>query len=564
MRLTLDHGDLILSDIGRRWERVKDLGLKYDRRHQTLSGACTLDRLEQLAAIGRLPDNIESIRRSLYNTQLALENEKKDPDPQPLFPYPVKAALYNHQIRAANCAMRVFTAECGRSGRGFAYLMDMGTGKSLTTIATAGALYQSGRIGKMLVVCPSSLCFVWAEEFARFADFPFNTAIMQGDKIKRLAALNGLVQGENSALEVAVINYESTFREGIAEALERFDADLIICDESQRIKSPSAAQSKQLHRLGERARYKLILTGTPIQNKVMDIFSQYKFLDSSVFGSNFYAFKNRYVILGGYQQHEVIGYKNTDELKRKMHSIAYRVKKEECLDLPAQTFETRTLEFDAAAKRIYNKLAKESVAELERGEITASTVVTKLLRLRQLTGGFVKADGDTEAKQCNTVKLDALREIVEDYVIEGGKKLVVFTCFKAEIAAISGMLQGIKVGHCVIDGDVIQTERGPIVESFQNDPETKVFIGQLQTTGVGLTLTAASTAVFYSMDFNYANYTQALARIHRIGQKEKVTYITLAVRGTVDTKIKNDLAQKGVTAENFVDHWRDYFGEIDT
>ena len=565
MKLAIDNGLLRVSNCANWFNDIKALGFKYDKKTRELVGDCTLDRLNGLAAIGRLPDAIEGERRRQAAVYAEIEAEKQEQDPHPFVKYPVSVPLYKHQIKAANCAMRLFFANIAPQHRGFAYLMEMGTGKSLTAIAVAGALYKYHQVKRLLIVCPSSLCFVWADELAKFAKFPYRAAVMQGDKKHRLAALARLQDGFDGAkdeLRVAIINYESTFCDGIDRALEEFDADMIICDEAQRIKSAQAAQSKEMHHLGAAARFKLILTGTPIQNKVIDVFSEYKFLDSSVFGGNFYAFRNRYVQMGGYQQHEVVGYRNVDELTRKMHAIAFRVRKEECLDLPAQTFETHTLEFEPSTKKLYNRLAKDSIAELEQGEITAATVVTKLLRLRQLTGGFVRADGEDKPRLENRTKQEALYDIIESVVLEGGKKLVVFACFKAEIAAICELLGALRVGHVVIEGDVPQSERGRLVNAFQTDDSVKVFVGQLQTTGVGLTLTAASTAVFYSQDFNYANYTQALARIHRIGQTEKVTYITLAVRGTVDEKIQADLERKGVTAEQFVDKWREYFAEI--
>ena len=143
-------------------------------------------------------------------------------------------------------------------------------------------------------------------------------------------------------LKVAVINYESTWREGIFEALLDYDADLIIADESQRIKTHNASQSKAMHELGDKARYKLILSGTPVQNEAVDIFSQYRFLDPTIFGMNFYAFRGRYCVMGGFNRKQIVQYRDLDALIKKEHSIAYRVTKEEALDLPEQTFETGT------------------------------------------------------------------------------------------------------------------------------------------------------------------------------------------------------------------------------
>ena len=195
---------------------------------------------------------------------------------------------------------------------------------------------------------------------------------------------------------------------------------------------------------------------------------------------------------------------------------------------------------------------------METGEnVTATTILTMYLRLMQLTGGFLTADESTRPKQVNTAKLDALADIVDDYVVDAGKKLVIFARFRAEIAAIENLLRLRKIQYGSIYGDVPMEERGKIVEDFQTNPDTKVFVAQIQTAGLGITLHAASTAVFYSYDYNYANYAQALARIHRIGQRLPVTYIHLVVDGSIDEKILAALENKEDMAKTVVDSWRE-------
>jgi SNF2 family DNA or RNA helicase len=425
-----------------------------------------------------------------------------------------------------------------------------------------GALYLQRRITRVLVVAPSSVCSVWPHDLAAFAAFPYEVRVLLGEKKQRLEALRSLTNYPNTAnrLLIAVINYEATHREGIFEALESYAADMIVCDESQRIKNPKAAQSKAVQMLGDHADYRLILSGTPVQNSVIDLYSQYRFLDPSVFGSNFYAFRNRYCQMGGYGGHEVVGFQHMDELVRKEHAIALRVTKAECLDLPGQTFVRRYVQLEPAARRLYAQITRASCAELENGEhVTASIVLTKLLRLMQLTGGFVQADGGDRPRPAGSAKLDALADILEDYVQEAGQKLVVFARFRPEIAAICQLLEqrGIRYGR--IDGEVPMDQRGAIVETFQQDPGVKVFVAQIQTAGLGITLHAASAAVFYSLDFNYANYAQALARIHRIGQAQPVTYIHLLAEHTVDEQVLDALERKEDLARTIVDGWKKYF-----
>lgn len=431
----------------------------------------------------------------------------------------------------------------------------MGLGKSLTSICITGCLYNKGVIKRVLIVSPSSVCAVWEKELAQFADYQYSVAVLTGTKANRLKELTALTKKPN--LQVAVINYEAAWR--LLPELLDFNPDLIIADESQRIKSNSAKQSKAMHRLGDRARYKLILSGTPVQNNAVDLYSQYRFMDSSIFGTNFYSFRNRYCLMGGFQAHQIVGYQHEDELIRKAHSAAFRITKAEALDLPAQTFENRYVNLTSKERKVYDQLRRDGFTELENEEtITATTVLTKLLRLQQFTGGFLP-DEAGRPQVVNTAKLDALSDILQDYVIDGCGKLVIFARFTAEIEAIGKLMDKLKISYAAIHGGVPIAERGGIVKDFQENPKTMVFLAQLQCAGLGITLTAASVAVYYSLNFNYADYSQSLARIHRIGQRSNCHYINLLVEDSVDDKTLEALAEKDGIAKKLVDNWRDYF-----
>lgn len=449
-----------------------------------------------------------------------------------------------------------------QSGKGFGFLFEMGCGKTLTAIATLGTVYKLGNIEKVLIIAPTSVCSVWPKEFEDYADFKSVLKVLLGDKNKRLKALSDLENFPFKALKVAVINYESTWREEIFEALYKWNADMIICDESQRIKTHDAEQSKAVHKLGDQARYKLILSGTPVQNNAIDLYSQYRFLDPTVFGTNFYQFRNRYAIMGGFNRHQIVGYRDLDQLIQKEHSIAYRVTKNEALGLPEQTFLERRIIMSAKEKNIYDRIRRESFTELDdRGQVTVTTttVLTKLLRLQQFTGGFLIADGQDKVELVSKGKLNALEEIIDDYVVDARKKLVIFARFRPEIDLIGQMLKKKKIRYGEIYGDVKLEARGDIVKDFQTNKDTKVFLAQIDTAGLGITLTAADTCVYYSVNFNYAAYSQSLARIHRIGQKNTCTYIHLITEGTVDETILKALAKKEDLAKTIVDEWRNYF-----
>ncbi len=454
-------------------------------------------------------------------------------------------------------------------GKGFGLLFEMGCGKTLTAIAIAGQGYKLGKVKKLLVVAPTSVVSVWPKEFDAFADFPYIVRAMQGTARKKVEALQSIGYSikalRKEPLQVAVINYESAWRtnedkpnESIFDHLMEWKPDMVICDESQKIKTNTAEQSKAMHKIGDIAKYKLILSGTPIQNSAMDVWSQYRFLDSTVFGDNFYKFRARYAVMGGFNGKQVVGTRDTDILTEKAHSIAYRVTKEDALDLPDKTFLNREVEMSPKERKLYDQIKNECYAELEGGEITAALITTKLLRLQQITGGFAQFDDELHPTQIGNSKLKELESIVDDYVIGSGKKLVVFAQFTAEVKAICEMLEkkGVKFG--MINGSVKQEDRGTIIDEFQYG-DSMVMVGQIQAAGTGITLHAASCVVYYSLTYNYATYAQSTDRIHRIGQRYPCTYIHLVCPKTVDMQILRALGKKEELAKSIVDNWRMYF-----
>lgn len=401
----------------------------------------------------------------------------------------------------------------------------------------------------MLIVAPLSILSVWEAEFAQFAAFDYALAVLTGDSAKKTDTLRHM---NGAALQVAVVNYESAWR--MEQELAAWGPDLIVCDEGHKIKTHNISASKAMHRLGAKAGYRLLLTGTLITNKAIDVFSPYKFLNPTIFGTSFYAFRSRYFDMVGYGNHTPVLKKSMEaELSARLHSIAYRAAKADCLDLPETTDVVRQVELEPAARKIYRSLVKESFAELASGEVTAPNVLTRLLRLSQLTGGFLGSDENAAVQQISSTKLSAMEDILESAVAEG-QKLVIIARFLPEIRAICKELDGRGLRYACITGEV--QDRAAQVAQFQNDPDVPVFVGQIATAGLGLTLTAASTMVFYSLDYSMSNYEQAKARIHRVGQRNPCTYIHLIAKGTVDEKVLTALRNKADLAKALVDDCR--------
>lgn len=457
---------------------------------------------------------------------------------------PIRAAPYEHQRRAA-----AFALDRLSRGGGAALLMEMGTGKTLTSIGIVGQLWKERRIARLLIVAPLSILGVWRDEFDKFAGYDYCLSVLEGTAARKADTIRHMA---GKSLQVLVINYESAWR--MEKELAEWRPDMIVCDEGHKIKTHNIAASKAMHRLAAKAKYRLLLTGTVITNKPIDVFSQYKFCDPAIYGNSFYQFRNRYFDMVGFGGYTPVMKRSMEgEFTERLHSIAFRATKAECLDLPEFTDIVQRIDLEPQAMRVYRQLVRDSYAELAEGSVTVTNVLSQLLRLSQLTGGYVGNDDAGGVTQVSTAKLDALADLVDGAVADG-RKIVVIARFVPEIHAIGKMLEKKKIRYAQISGEI--RDRDEQIAAFQNDPDVPVFIGQIATAGLGITLTAASLMVFYSLDYSMSNYEQTRARIHRVGQKNECTYIHLVARGTVDEKVLKALHDKANLAKSLVDDYR--------
>lgn len=542
MHAIIKNGRILIYDSYIFKESIKEIPERqWHPEEKAWSVPISHQNIEMLSLLGcELSDEILDM-----NTPLPTENID---DENILLPAPLKVSPYKHQLKGYNLACRSMGI-IGSNGvsPGFALLMEMGTGKTITSIGIVGKAYLTGKIKRLLILAPKSIVSVWEDEFSKFASFPYSLSVLTGTSAKKAEQLKTI---SHEGLEIAVMNYDSISL--IEKDLAAWRPDFLIRDESSKIKNPTAKMSKATHRIAKTCKYRLILTGTPIQNNPLDFFSQYKVLDERIFGKSFYAFKNEYAILGIYNQ--PVGWRKLPELVKKAHSIAFRVTKAEALDLPDMIDEIRPITLENKAQRLYSAFVKESYMELSKGEVTATNILTRLLRLQQITGGFIRPDTESERyEQISSAKLDAFEDIV-DTAISENKKLAVIARFIPEIAEICKLLDRKNIKYSRICGEV--KDRSTEVDKFQNNPQCMVFVGQLQTVSMGLTLTTASTMVFYSLSYNFADYSQARARIHRIGQKNNCQYIHLVVKNTVDETVLKALEQKENIATKIVDDWR--------
>ncbi len=455
---------------------------------------------------------------------------------------PAKAKPFEHQVRAFALARTLDNS---------ALLMEQGTGKTLVAIAVAGDRSLKGEIRRLLVVCPSSVLYEWKRQFEELAGFPYILHILEGSIRERAEFLRQTHSQEVEGLLVVAVNYEATWR--LEEELKDWKPDMIILDESQKIKRFQAQQTKACIRIGRDARYRMILTGTPVTQSPLDYFTQYRFLDDRIFGRSFRQFRDRYAVMGGYGGYQVIDYKNLEELAEKVGQIAFRVRKDECLDLPDTLDQFRYIQLEPKARSLYYEMSEKAIIRFsEEEQVTAPIVLTELLRLQQITGGFLPVDDGT--RQVSKAKLEALKDVLED-LKDAGKQVVIFARFRPEIEAIAKVAGELGLTAFTLTGETSMEDRGRGIRDFQ-EGRIQVFVTQIATGGLGITLTAADTAIFYSADFSLANYDQAKARLHRIGQKRPVTYIHLVVKDSIDEEVIRRLAKKQGLARLVVDELR--------
>jgi len=275
-------------------------------------------------------------------------------------------------------------------------------------------------------------------------------------------------------------------------------------------------------------------------NTPLDIFAQYKVLNPIIFGISYYRFRGRYAVMGGYMNKQPIQWRNMDDLKRRIFTCAVRKTKDECLDLPDKLYQVVHVDMTAEQATIYKKLKEDFIYEFKDMTVTAPIVLTRLMRFSQITSGFTKDIEGIEHEFKKNPKVDWLVDFIAN--LPDKAKVVVFCRFRREIAIIEDAFRRVGITHVSVHGDV--KDRIERVKQFNQDKDTRAFIGQMQTTGMGINLTSASYCVFMSNSYSYGDRVQCEDRTHRIGQTNNVTYIDVLARGTIDERIHKVLKKK--------------------
>jgi SNF2 family DNA or RNA helicase len=450
--------------------------------------------------------------------------------------------------------------------------MEMGTGKSKVLIDTIGILYGKGAINAVVIVAPKGVYRNWStKEIPDHLPEHVDRHIAVWSPAPRKqekADLVKLFHTDLDKLKIFIINVEAFSTPKGVKFTENFILGhqvLFAVDESTTIKNPKASRTKAITKLAKNTKYRRILTGSPITQSPLDLYSQTEVLETNLLGyTSYYSFQNHYgeVVnryFGGRTVRQVVGYRNLDELSQKLDSFSYRVLKSDCLDLPEKLYIRRDVTLTAEQKKLYAELKELAITELANQEtVSVTNVLTQLLRLHQIVCGHIKSDDGTETP-INNNRIDELIEVIAE--MQG--KVIIWANYRQNILEIVETLQGLFGVDAVASyfGDTTPDERERIIKQFQNpDSPLRFFVGNTQTGGYGITLTEAQNVIYYSNNFDLEKRLQSEDRAHRIGQKNNVTYVDLVAKDTVDEKIVTALRNKLDLAQEVLgdDKWEDW------
>lgn len=450
--------------------------------------------------------------------------------------------LFKHQQEAVKFAI-------DRQGR-CAFFLDVGTGKTLTALATFMALRRFNPRLRLLVVCPLSLIeSAWIEDAARFTD---------------LKCVNMRESNKWSDVDVFICNYEYLLKAKNQEIICGMAAGLqfmCVIDESSRIKNHKAKTTKALLRMRDYFKHRIVMSATPAPNDESEYWPQMKFVNDGVFHNSFYAFRNKYFHYA--RNGEVVprgvtitkdvarnlfskGFKLTidsskrDELLGRVAQVAFQARKEDCLDLPDQVDETRFVTLSPAQRKAYKQMRSAAIAEIKEGQFAVAQVaLTKIMKLRQITSGFALVDGGAAQDiEGPNPKMDELKSVLEEI---GKKQVIIWGVFRHEIERIAALLGENAV---TLYGADSESDKNANIKAFK-EGRAQYLVANPHTAGHGLTFTNCAYQVFYSLDYSWERYYQAKGRTHRAGQTQKCTYIHILARKTIDEIILRVLNRKG-------------------
>lgn len=484
---------------------------------------------------------------------------KKGPKEIP-FPgwYAFKTPPYPHQREALDRCWGLDTS---------ALFMEMGTGKTKVAADLNSARIMDAGVEAVVVLCPVAVRENWVDEWQKHCPLQglpvFVVESMTPRQRERF--VNGVCASERFVIIAGIESMQGEYKGG--SAYKALTACLkgrrysIVVDESHLVKNADKNRSRNAEAIAEGAQFKTIMTGTPITANVFDLYQQFQVLDPEILGfGNYYGFRSRYAVMGGYENKEIVGHKNLEELMDTVRPYVYECTKKDKLDLPDKLYTKRMVTMSKEQARVYKELdagVESMVRDMSREgveiELIVDQVLAKYNALQQITGGFVKhtEEGDRRTAWLVEPKDNPkIRELVAVLEENPGAKVIVWAKFRDEIAAIVQVLSEKYGQSSVVEyhGGVPAADRPTEIARFKNGG-ARFFVANQQTGGTGLTINESNLVVYFSNGLKLVDRAQSEDRNHRIGQKSDVLYIDLVCRGSVDVDIIRSIANKKDVAD---------------
>lgn len=456
--------------------------------------------------------------------------------------------LWDHQVHAIRVAEVV--PDLG-------LFMEQGTGKTRTMIEIMRRKYAKvNRLQKTLIIAPIIVCENWKHEIKMYSKInPSDVVVLTGSGRSRVDLFLKQVGTDLSKAKIIVTNYEAMLMQDLYKLLMMWEPEILVCDESQRIKNPQSKRAKAVVQLADLTSNNFMLSGTPILNSAMDVFMQYRALDrGKTFGKNYFSFRNLYFVdknAGMNKQNHFPNWVPRDstypELQEKMKKSAIRVLKKDCLDLPPLVRQQVLASLSPAQAKAYKEMYNEYITFIDAHEgpkaVVAQMAITKALRLQQIVTGFAK-DENGVVHRLDNPRLAVLEELLES--LDPKAKVIIWAVFKENYSMIAELCEKLGRQYREIHGDVPQKAREQNLEDFRKDPDVNTIIMNQGAGGVGINLVEAGYSIYYSKGFKLEDDLQSEARNYRGGSEmhEKVTRIDIVAPGSIDELINEALYNK--------------------
>lgn len=474
-----------------------------------------------------------------------------------------KTTPFNHQ-------RNIF--EQTRDYQYYALFWEMGTGKSKVVIDTAQWLFVNEKIDSIIITAEKGYYLNWIlNEFPTHwpEHLPVRVTVWSSytTKAKKDELANGLVPVPG-VLDILIVNIESLSGKnmGGSKYTEQFrdahSSTMMVVDESTTIKSPTAGRTKQCIAIGKRCQYRRILTGTPITQSPIDLFAQCEFLKLGVTGfKSFTSFRAYYSIMQpmqiGYNRQimQTVGYRELDDLARRVQPFSSRLLKADCLDLPDKVYAPIYVESTDEQDLHNNLLKKAMMTNIGQGLVTVENALSVLTKTLQIAGGHCK-DDEGNVQRVKSNKPERLKQLIED--LPAGTKAIVWGYFQEDMQIIQETLKGVCPVY-EVSGRVDGILREQNIRNFRDNEKTCVFLASPRVAGKSLTLVEATVSIYYSNGFNLEHRLQSEDRNHRIGQRNKVTYYDLICLNSPDVKVVQALKAKEVVSRQVLDKIEAFF-----